>query len=231
LLYRLFPPGSVGLIGLHLSNTDNKRYNSVINNTVIVHMVKKYKGDSTRKEQIVNAARKLVIKVGSENVTVRRIAEEVGFSEAAVYRHFKSKKDILYLLVENIENSLISDLDIGSDQGGDVFETILLQHLSSIEKRRGISFQVIAEIISLGDKKLNQRIYDTIDKYLERLAIILNREVIEGKLRRDIDVDATAFLIFSVMQGLSNIWTLSNYGFNPKDKFDPILKVLRKGLT
>lgn len=193
-------------------------------------MVKKSKGDLSRKEQIVNSARMLVIKLGSENVTVRKIAEEVGFSEAAVYRHFKSKKDILYLLVENIESSLISDLDIGSDQGSDVFEAILLRHLSSIEKRRGISFQVIAEIISLGDEKLNQRIYKTIDRYLEKLVFILNKEVSQGKLRRDIDVDATAFLIFSVMQGLSNIWTLSNYSFDPKDKFKAILGTLRKGL-
>jgi AcrR family transcriptional regulator len=183
-----------------------------------------------RREQIVNAARRLVIKVGSENVTVRRIAEEVGFTEAAIYRHFKSKKDILYLLVENIESSLISDLTIEDDRGGDVFETILLRHLSAIEKRRGISFQVIAEIISLGDKKLNQRIYDTIEKYLAKLTTILQDEVRQGRLRRDIDVDATAFLIFSVLQGLSNIWTLSNYNFDPKDKFMAVLRTLRRGL-
>jgi AcrR family transcriptional regulator len=183
-----------------------------------------------RREQIVNAARRLVIKVGSENVTVRRIAEEVGFTEAAIYRHFKSKKDILYLLVENIESSLISDLTIEDDRGGDVFETILLRHLSAIEKRRGISFQVIAEIISLGDKKLNQRIYDTIEKYLAKLTTILQDEVRQGRLRRDIDVDATAFLIFSVLQGLSNIWTLSNYNFDPKDKFMAVLRTLKRGL-
>jgi len=184
-----------------------------------------------RKEQIVNAARKLVIKVGSENVTVRRIAEEVGFTEAAVYRHFKSKKDILYLLIENIETSLISDLVTGSNQGGDVLESILLHHLSSIEKRRGVSFQVIAEIISLGDDKLNGRIYDTIERYLKELKTILKAEVSKGKLRSDIDLDSTAFLIFSVVQGLSNIWTLSNYNFDPKDKFNAVLKTLRKGLT
>jgi AcrR family transcriptional regulator len=183
-----------------------------------------------RREQIVNAARRLVIKVGSENVTVRRIAEEVGFTEAAIYRHFKSKKDILYLLVENIESSLISDLTIEDDRGGDVFETILLRHLSAIEKRRGISFQVIAEIISLGDKKLNQRIYDTIEKYIAKLTTILQDEVRQGRLRRDIDVDATAFLIFSVLQGLSNIWTLSNYNFDPKDKFMAVLRTLKRGL-
>jgi len=193
-------------------------------------MVRKSKSDIPRKEQIVNAARKLVIKVGSENVTVRRIAEEVGFTEAAIYRHFKSKKDILYLLVENIETSLISDLVSGGNEGGDVLETILLRHLSSIEKRRGVSFQVIAEIISLGDNRLNKRIYDTIEKYIAKLKTILEEEVRKGRLRRDIDVDATAFLIFSVVQGLSNIWTLSNYSFDPKDKFKAVLITLRKGL-
>ena len=193
-------------------------------------MVRKSKSDIPRKEQIVNAARKLVIKVGSENVTVRRIAEEVGFTEAAIYRHFKSKKDILYLLVENIETSLISDLVSGGNEGGDVLETILLRHLSSIEKRRGVSFQVIAEIISLGDNRLNKRIYDTIEKYIAKLKTILEKEVRKGRLRRDIDVDATAFLIFSVVQGLSNIWTLSNYSFDPKDKFKAVLITLRKGL-
>ena len=52
----------------------------------------------------------------------------------------------------------------------------------------------------------------------------------KGRLRRDIDVDATAFLIFSIVQGLSNIWTLSNYSFDPKDKFKAVLITLRRGL-
>ena len=80
-------------------------------------MVRTYKRDLTRREQIVNAARKLVIKCGSENVTVRRIAQEVGVSEAAIYRHFKSKRDILYLLVESIEINLISDFRITKPTG------------------------------------------------------------------------------------------------------------------
>jgi len=184
-----------------------------------------------RKEQIVNAARKLVIEVGSENVTVRRIAEEVGFTEAAIYRHFKSKKDILHLLVENIEKSLIADLTVTGGQDGDVLETILQRHLTSIEMRSGISFQVIAEIISLGDRKLNRRIYDTIQKYVEHLKAVLQQEVNQGNLRKDIDIDATAFLTFSIMQGISNVWTLSNYSFDPKARFNAVLSTLKKGLV
>jgi AcrR family transcriptional regulator len=194
-------------------------------------MVKSSRSKVPRKEQIVNAARKLVIKYGSENVTVRRIAEEVGFSEAAIYRHFKSKKDILYLLVEIIESSLISDLESRVHTKGGRLENILINHLSDLEKKKGISFQVIAEIISLGDKRLNRRIYETIEKYIAKLKEVLTDEIAEGKLRNDIDVDAAAIILFSVAQGLSNIWTLSNYNFKPREKFDPILHILRKGLT
>ncbi len=194
-------------------------------------MVRTYKRDLTRKEQIVNAARKLVIKCGSENVTVRRIAKEVGVSEAAIYRHFKSKRDILYLLVESIEINLISDLESQNRPEYGRLENVLLNHLSALEMRRGISFQVIAEIISLGDKKLNNRIYETIKKYISKLKELLLTEIEKGEVRGDIDVEAAAVILFSVVQGLSNIWTLSNYSFNPKDKFDPILNVLRKGLT
>ena len=110
-------------------------------------------------------------------------------------------------------------------------ENVLLNHLSALEMRRGISFQVIAEIISLGDKKLNNRIYETINKYIGKFKELLLDEIEQGEVRGDIDVEAAAVILFSLVQGLSSIWTLSNYSFNPKDKFVPILNVLRKGLA
>lgn len=194
-------------------------------------MVRNSQSKIPRREQIVNAAGKLVIKCGSENVTVRRIAEEVGFSEAAIYRHFKSKKDILYLLVEVIESSLIADLESKGYSKRNRLENILMNHLSELEMKKGMSFQVIAEIVSLGDKRLNKRIYDTIEKYVAKLREVLTDEIAKGELRSDIDVDAAAIILFSVVQGLSNIWTLSNYNFKPREKFEPILHILRKGLT
>ncbi len=191
----------------------------------------KQKKGPARRDQIVNAARKLVIKHGSENVTVRKIAEEVGISEAAIYRHFKSKKDILYLLVESVENNLISDLESTTRPELGRLENILMSHLSAVEMRRGVSFQVIAEIISLGDKNLNRRIHTVLEGYIGKLEEILIDEIDKGNLRSDIDTHAAAIMIFSIIQGLSNIWMLSNYNFDPLQKFAPILALLRKGLA
>jgi len=53
--------------------------------------MQKRKETAVRQKEIISAARKLIVKYGSEHVTVKRMANEIGVSEAAIYRHFKSK--------------------------------------------------------------------------------------------------------------------------------------------
>ena len=48
-------------------------------------MLKKRFKSNIRQDQIIDAARKLVVKYGSEHVTVGKIAREVGISEGAIY--------------------------------------------------------------------------------------------------------------------------------------------------
>ena len=114
----------------------------------MVTKITKRRNTEVRQKQIVNAARELIVKYGSEHVTVRRIASAVDISEAAIYRHFKNKKAILALLVDDIENRLIADFtSIGTNGKSplEVLEGGLRGPLSV--RRRGVSFQVIAEII------------------------------------------------------------------------------------
>lgn len=197
-------------------------------------MVRKYEATEVRQKQIADAARKVIIKYGSEHVTVKRIAREVGLSETAVYRHFKSKKEVLSLLADHIEESLIGDIIKASSEGLSPIETldhVLKYHLSAIEQRRGISFQVIAEIISLGDKKLNARVSRVIDKYIERLKTLLAEGVKSGEVREDIDLDAAATTLFGIIQGLVNIWALNNYNFDPQEKYSALWRIYREAIA
>jgi AcrR family transcriptional regulator len=196
-------------------------------------MVYKRKNTLVRQRQIVDAARKLIIRYGSEHVTARRIAEEIGISEGAIYRHFKSKRDILSLLIDHIESNLIEDIEKSPLPGSTPLErldSILRNHLSSIERRRGVSFQVIAEIVSLGDKKLNKKISETINRYISRLKGLLSEGVKAREVREDIDLEAMATLLFGMIQGLVNIWALANYSFNAEEKYLPIWYIFRQAI-
>jgi len=197
-------------------------------------MVRKYAATEIRQKQIVDAACKVIIKYGTEHVTVKRIAREVGISETAIYRHFKSKKDVMSLLVEQIEERLFGDLTRAVASGFTPLETldnVMKSHLSSIEQRKGISFQVIAEIMGLGDKKLNAKVSRVIDKYIENLKNLLVEGVKSGEVSKDIDLEAAATALFGIIQGLVNIWALNNYSFDLQQKYTTLWNIFRKAIV
>jgi len=196
-------------------------------------MVSTREKTSIRQRQIVDAARKVIVKYGSEHVTVRRIAEETGVSEGAIYRHFKSKRDILSLMIYDVESSLLADFKSLSVDGPltmETLEAIMSNHMANVVRRRGVSFQVIAEIVSFGDKKLNQQVYDIIDSYTNRVEDILSEGVTAGVIRPDIDLKAAAFLFFCMTQGLVNSWTLSQYGFNLEKEYSSLWTLFREAV-
>lgn len=196
-------------------------------------MAKKRESTLVRQKQIVEAARKLIIKRGSEHLTVSRIAREAGISEGAIYRHFRSKKEILSFLLDHAASSLLGDMALQSAENHTTLEAIsdvLEKHLKAIEKRHGSSFQVIAEVVSFGDKKLNGKAFDIINSYIGRLSDLLSAGARQGSVRADIDQQAVATLVFGMVQGLVNLWALSNYSFGLTERFVPLWRYFRRVL-
>ena len=198
-------------------------------------MVTKRRTTEFRQQQIIEAAAKLIFKYGSEHLTVKRIANEVKISEAAIYRHFTSKKSILSFLISHIEEVLLKDIspEITGDEPVtlETIKKIIGNHFSAIDLRKGVSFQVIAEIISLGDRKLNKQASQAIGNYISRLKEILADGVRDGAVRGDIDLEASATLLFALIQGLVNIWTLSDGSFKLTEKYASLWQIYREAIT
>jgi AcrR family transcriptional regulator len=197
-------------------------------------MAQKRISTAIRKKQIIDAARKLIVQKGSEHLTIRSIAKEVNLSEAAIYRHFKNKKEILSFLMSHIITSMLDEIDRTSSNGAPSLETvqaILRNHLSRIEQSRGMSFQIIAEVISFGDRNLNRQVYESINIYIERLKDLINAGVKGNSIRDDIDLDACAMLLFGMIQGMVNVWALGRYGFDLTDKFESLWLVFQEAIV
>jgi AcrR family transcriptional regulator len=187
-----------------------------------------------RKSEIIEAAQELIYREGSEHVTVRNIAKQVQISEAAVYRHFKSKREILSFLAQCIRDTLMGDLSDEIDPGQDALDHIselLNRHLAAIQKRNGNSFLVLAEILSLGQKELYQEMNDLLKQYIDRLKQLLAIGVRAGQLRADLDLDSTALMLFGTIQGLVSLWALGGHGFDLVKRYADIWQELKKGLA
>ena len=126
-----------------------------------------YKNDKTEHpgtaaaNQIIDAVRYLITTTGMEGVTIDAIAEEVGLTEGAIYRHFTSKHQILLLLIDDIERSLLETVRNARLEWASALknlERILEAHLSDVEGHRAASFIVITEAIGFDSIGLGPRV-------------------------------------------------------------------------
>lgn len=63
------------------------------------------------RQEILDAARRLVAAQGLEGVTVEQVAREAEFAVGSIYRHFKSKEDLIEALVVDLMSPMIDELE------------------------------------------------------------------------------------------------------------------------
>jgi AcrR family transcriptional regulator len=195
-------------------------------------MITQRENTQVRKKQIINAARILLLKYGSETVTMKRIATQVGVSEGAIYRHFESKNEIFSSLLDDIERTLIlKSGGNGTDNTLGLLEDMLLKQITSIKHRKATSFQIIAEIINIGDKNLSRKAYVVINRYLEQIKRTLADGVKSGHIRADLDIEAFSILLFGMIHGLLTVWTLSHCQMNLEQKYLYLWDIYRKSIA
>src|SRR5476651_1677791 len=63
------------------------------------------------RQQILDAARDLLVRDGYEKLSMRKVAERIGYSPTAIYLHFKGKQELVSSLCDETFARLIGDLD------------------------------------------------------------------------------------------------------------------------
>ena len=167
-----------------------------------------------RKHQIIEAARHLITTRGMESVTIDAIAEEVGLTEGAIYRHFVSKHQILSLLIDDLEDTLLDTVRGAQAEGASAtknLEHILEAHLSDVEGRRAVSFIVIAEAMGFDGIGLTPKVSSMFTHYLESIQAVLEQGIREGSIRPDVDANAAATAFFGLIQSTATLWALNDY--------------------
>jgi AcrR family transcriptional regulator len=192
-----------------------------------------YKLTQIRKREIIDAARKIIANKGMKELTVREVARGVGISEGNIYRHFQSKKDILFLLMDDVELTLSNAIreSVSPEKSTlENLEGILKAHISESEQMRGLSFIIIAETMRLGDEDLRQRMFQVVTKYLNNISNMLDEGVKKGTIRNDIDPDAAALMFFALVQSVVTLWSLSSYSLDLFHRIMPLWKEYRAGI-
>jgi len=71
------------------------------------------------RQQILDAARELLVHEGYDQLSMRKVAERIDYSPTAIYLHFKDKQELVFSLCEESFAKLARELETLADEAPD----------------------------------------------------------------------------------------------------------------
>ncbi|ANM79928.1 nucleoid occlusion factor SlmA [Serratia marcescens] len=160
---------------------------------------------------------------GSQRITTAKLAANVGVSEAALYRHFPSKTRMFDSLIEFIEDSLITRINLILQDEKETFNRlrlILLLILGFAERNPGLTRIMTGHALMFEQDRLQGRI----NQLFERIEAQLRQVLKERKLREGkgfiVDETLLASQLLAFCEGMLSRYVRSEFRYRPTQEFD-----------
>ncbi|SFO04993.1 nucleoid occlusion factor SlmA [Xenorhabdus japonica] len=177
-----------------------------------------------RREEILQAlAHMLESSDGSQRITTAKLAANVGVSEAALYRHFPSKTRMFDSLIEFIEDSLISRINLILQDEKDTItriRLILVLLLGFAEKNPGLTRIMTGHALMFEQDRLQNRINQLFERIEMQLRQILKEKKIRDGQGFNYDETVLASQLLAFCEGMLSRFVRSEFRYRPTTEFE-----------
>lgn len=130
-----------------------------------------------RQAEILDRAAELVAESGLAQLTMKRLAQRVGFTEPALYRHYAGKSALLAAMIDRLGGRLLVTMEaIAGDRAippGDRLLAMVRHHVAMLRATRGLPILILAEGLASGDREIIARVGGVMRRYLALLDGVL----------------------------------------------------------
>ena len=186
-----------------------------------------------RQEQIIAAAMDLIASRGLRGLNVAAIASRIGLVPSAIYRHFKSKNDVVDVILDFIQEKLLTNIKITCKETSEPMERlqrILKRHVEILKENQAIPRIIFTEDVFSGNPKRKTKVYRIINGYLQGLNQIIRDGQKKGEIRSNIDSKTVALMFLGMIQPGVILWFLSDGKFDISKESERNWNVFREAI-
>lgn len=168
-----------------------------------------------RQNEIIAAALGIISEGGLEALTMKNIAIRIGFSDAAVYRHFKSKAHILQAMIEHFAERSLRELNLTSSSAGSGLHQIqwfFFDRCRTFAADRALATVMFAENMFKSDPALAAEIHGIMQDHRRLLLKSIRLGQRQGTIRK-LPADHIFTLIMGSLRLLVLQWQVSPCAF------------------
>ncbi|MFT4288257.1 TetR/AcrR family transcriptional regulator [Nocardioides sp.] len=160
-------------------------------------------------ERIMDVAERLFGKYGYEEVSIRRIVNEVGVTQGALYHHFDSKQDLFCRVGERVLRRQTERLEQILAEGGTAEEMLVKSCISATvatadELEAAWVYLRLAEVLE--DAEQAEEMQRQRRRHYQLLRDLMREGQRTGVLRSDIPAHVLAFQMIGMIQHVPNWW-------------------------
>ncbi|MCD6673897.1 MAG: TetR/AcrR family transcriptional regulator [Burkholderiaceae bacterium] len=165
----------------------------------------KYLPAEERRAATVEAVVDLAAEQNPSDITTTAIAQRMGLTQGALFRHFPTKDAILEAVMSWVTERLLARVSKAAESAPSplaALEAIFQTHIDFVCERPGVPRMLFGELQRPGDTLPKRIVRTLLHRYDERLRGLLEAGKAQGELDPMLDVGAAAGLFIGAIQGL-----------------------------
>jgi AcrR family transcriptional regulator len=198
-----------------------------------VNVAAQRKNTETRRKDALNLAMNIIHDEGIHSLTLRRVAEGLGISEAALFRHFKDKEEMIDRLASKVFNYYMVEEPVGNEDVEACFLKMMKEQFSSFQKRPEATSVLFQEEIFREYPMVKERFDERRRLRANRIAQIVRKAKDKHRVAEAVDPDVFALIYMGAMRVAILEWRADGCASDLVGKADAIhshlVRILREG--
>lgn len=170
---------------------------------------------SERQIEIIEAATKRIDEHGIQDLTIKTLAADLNLSEAALYRHFKSKNEILLGLLTYFIEEMKDRLDVifsNKDRSpSELLKDLFDSQLKTFVQKPSVVSVIFSESIFQFNKELSSTVSSMMELMQNHIESIVKKGQANGSFSKIVGVSTTTTIIMGGMRITVLKWKLSGH--------------------
>jgi len=172
---------------------------------------------SSRQMELIEAAGRILTASGVGGLTIKNLAHEMGFSEAAIYRHYASKEDIVVGMLNFLAEDMDRRLSAVAGQEGDAESRLQAMFTSQFDffgKHPHFVVAVFSDGLLEEKGKVNAAILRIMSVKMRHLMPIIMEGQQQGLFTNAITTEQLVHMVMGAFRLQMFKWRLAHFGFD-----------------
>ncbi len=188
-----------------------------------------------RQSSLIRAALALAAERSPADVTTAQLAQAIGITQGAVFRHFESKEAIWLAVLDDTSGRLLTRLNTAaahhSTDAMEALEAVFEAHVNFVIEHPGMPRLVFQELQQPGDTPMKAGVRRLMLAYRRLLMGLLRHAADQGQLAPGTALPSAAVLFMGSVQGLVMQALVSGEVASMRAQAPGVFSLLRRGLS